>query len=172
LAVAPPHLRALIVLLAETGIRSGKEALPLKWEDVDLQNGTLYVRESKTRAGVRMVPLSNLCKAELVRWKELMGPDYSPYVFPNPSDTSVHLQCVRKPWVTALKKAKIPSFPIYNLRATFASRLSAAGLPDNLVAGMIGHSNASILPTYAKILDEYRRDAIQKLEAYRLEHQN
>jgi integrase len=67
---------------------------------------------------------------------------------------------------------KIPFFPIYNLRATFASRLSAAGLPDNLVAGMLGHSNPSILQTYAKVVDEYRRDAIRKLESYRKTAQN
>jgi len=35
--VAPPLLRTLIVLLADTGLRVGKEALPLKWQDVDLQ---------------------------------------------------------------------------------------------------------------------------------------
>jgi integrase len=53
------------------------------------------------------------------------------------------------------------------LRATFASRLSAAGTPDNLVAGLLGHSSPSIVHTYAKVLDEYRRDAIKKLEEHR-----
>jgi len=57
--------------------------------------------------------------------------------------------------------------PTYNLRATFASRLSAAGTPDNLVAGLLGHSSPSIVHTYAKVLDEYRRDAIKKLEEHR-----
>jgi len=35
------------------------------------------------------------------------------------------------------------------------------------VAQMMGHSSAGILQTYAKVIDEYRRDAIRKLEAFR-----
>jgi integrase len=76
-----------------------------------------------------------------------------------------------KTWKSALKKAKVPYFPIYNLRATSAIRLSAAGNPDNLVAGLLGHSSPSIVHTYAKVLDEYRREAIKKLEQHPQSHQ-
>ena len=69
--------------------------------------------------------------------------------------------------MSALKKAEIPFFPIYNLRHTFASRLEAAGCSDTLLAQMLGHSSTSILQTYAKAIDGYRRDAIRKLEVHR-----
>jgi len=36
-----------------------------------------------------------------------------------------------------------------------------------IVAQMRGHSSAGILQTYAKLIDEYRRDAVRKLEAFR-----
>jgi len=49
----------------------------------------------------------------------------------NRASPSTHLKGVRKPWVKALKDAGISYFPIYNLRATFASRLSAAGAPSH-----------------------------------------
>ena len=169
LGAATPLLRSLIVLLLETGLRVGKEALPLKWEDVDFENGILHVRQSKTLAGRRVVYLSKLCNAELLNWKNLTGPDFSPFLFPNPSNTGNHLKGIRKVWVKALNDSKIEYFRIYDLRANFASRLSAAGAPDNLVAGVIGHSSTSIVQTYAKVVDEYRRDAIRKLEAYRNE---
>jgi integrase len=171
LGTATPLLRTLVVLLLETGLRVGKEALPLKWEDVDIENGIIHVRESKTLAGRRVVYLSKLCSAELLKWKNLTGPDFSAFVFPNPSNQKKHLKGVRKPWVKALKDAKIEYFRIYDLRANFASRLSAAGAPDNLVAGVIGHSSTSIVQTYAKVVDEYRRDAITKLEVFRKEQQ-
>jgi integrase len=61
-------------------------------------------------------------------------------------------------------------FWIYNLRHTFASRLSAAGVSDLFVAQMIGHSSPGILQRYSKAIDEYRRDAVRKLEAMRAEH--
>lgn len=95
-----------------------------------------------------------------------MGPDYSVYVFPNPKNLTVHQQSVRKTWATALKKAGIPFFPIYNLRATFANRLAAAGVPDVFVSQMIGHASG-LLPTYAKAVMDFRRDAIRKLEEFR-----
>src|SRR6266566_1621289 len=89
------------------------------------------------------------------------------------NNPSVHLKSVRKTWARALKTAKLELRPIYDLRATFASRLSAAGEPDNFVAGMLGHSSTtsiSILPIYAKVVDEFLRGAIQKLETLRNSH--
>jgi integrase len=62
--------------------------------------------------------------------------------------------------------SKVNYFPIYNLRATFASRLSASGAPDVFIAQMMGHTTPSILHTYAKAPDEYRREVIHKLEAF------
>jgi integrase len=61
-------------------------------------------------------------------------------------------------------------FWIYNLRHTFSSRLSAAGVSDLFVAQMIGHSSPSIVQTYAKAIDENRRDSIRKLENMRRHH--
>jgi len=51
-----------------------------------------------------------------------------------------------------------------------ASRLSAAGVSDLFVAQMIDHSSPGILQRYAKAIDEYRRDAVRKLEEMRAEH--
>jgi len=69
--------------------------------------------------------------------------------------------------VSALKKAEIPYFPIYNLRHTFANRLNAAGVSPLTTAQMMGHSGTGILQTYAKAIDEFRQDAIRKLESFR-----
>jgi integrase len=170
LAVASPMLRALVVLLVETGARVG-EALTLTWGDVDFAASSIRIRQSKTPAGRRVLPLSNHCKTEFSRWREMTGPVFSNYVFFNPRNPGTHLLKLPKTWKNTLKKAKIEYFPIYNLRACFASRLSAAGNSDNLVAGLLGHSSASIVHTYAKVLDEYRREAIKKLERYRQDHQ-
>ncbi len=55
LGVAPPFLRALVILILETGMRSHREALSLKWDAVDFDSGLIRVQESKTRAGIRNV---------------------------------------------------------------------------------------------------------------------
>jgi len=40
----------------DTGLRVGKEALPLKWADLDFLNDMVHVRDSKTPAGRRSIP--------------------------------------------------------------------------------------------------------------------
>ena len=87
-------------------------------------------------------------------------PVYNAVDFANPRD-------VRHSWERTLRDARLPRFVLYNLRHAFASRLSAAGVSDLFVAQMIGHSSPSILQTYAKAIDEYRRDAVRKLEEMR-----
>jgi integrase len=171
LAVAAPHIRTLIVLILETGLRSHREALVLRWEDVDFDKGTIRVRESKTRAGIRNVPLSSRCKKELLRWRDRVGPEFSPFVFPNMRIPSQPMKDVRHTWAKALTDAKLEFFCLYFLRHSHASRLSAAGVSDLFVAQMIGHSTPGILQKYSKAIDEYRRDAIRKLEIMRAEHE-
>jgi hypothetical protein len=61
-------------------------------------------------------------------------------------------------------------FWLYDLRHTLASRLTHAGVSPLFVAQIIGHSSTSILSTYARAIDEYRRDAIHKLETLRGDH--
>ena len=74
---------------------------------------------------------------------------------------------VRQAWAKVLRDTGLQYFWIYNLRHTFASRLSAAGVSDLFVAQMIGHSSPSILQKYARAIDEYQREAIRKLEQRR-----
>jgi integrase len=164
IAVATPHLRCLIVLLAETGLRVNREGFALKWTDVDFDKSQVTVRESKTLAGRRTIPLSELCKAEMLRWKNLTGPEFSDWVFPNPKTPSKPFKSVRKTWFTALKNAGLPKFPIYNLRHCFATRLAATGASPVIIAHLLGHSNTAIVMTYAKAIDSAHRDAILKLD--------
>jgi integrase len=77
------------------------------------------------------------------------------------------LQGGRKAWAATLKKAGIPFFPIYNLRHTFATRLTSAGVSPITVGQMLGHSSTQIVPRYAQVLDQNRLDAMKKLEALR-----
>lgn len=142
-------------------------ALRLKWTDIEFVSGAVYVRESKTMAGRRLLPLSEHCKAELLRWRELTGPVFSEYVFFNERNPVTHLLKIPKTWARALRNAKIEYFPIANLRHTFATRMQEAGTSPITLAQMMGHSSTGIIQTYAKVLDEYRRDAVKKLEQYR-----
>ena len=154
----------------ETGMRSRREALSMLWSDVDFVNELIRVQESKTPAGERTIPISDRCKTELLRWRSLVGPEFSSYVFPNMHKPSKPLKDLRRSWAKALKDAGLQYFWLYDLRHTLASRLTQAGVSPVFVAQIIGHSSTSILSTYARAIDEYRRDAIHKLETLRGSH--
>jgi integrase len=165
LAVAPPLLRPIILLQTDAGMRIGKEVLPLKWTDLDLLNNQVGVRDSKTPAGKRTIPLTTRLRAELLQWRRLTGPDYSEYLFPYPLDAARHLQKIPKTWKRALKDAGISYRRIYDLRATFSSRMNAAGVPEVFVEQFLGHVGG-LAQTYAKAIDDFRRQAIEKLEDF------
>ena len=167
LAVAPPRIRVLTVLGVETGMRTG-EMLSLRWEDIDFLGDVVRIEKSKSMAGIRNVPMTVFCKAELLRWRTLAGPQFSEWAFPALSNPRHPLQGGWQAWATALRKARIVFFPIYNLRHTFASRMTAAGVSPITIAQMLGHSSTQIVPRYAQVLDQNRLDATKRLEALRL----
>lgn len=169
LRVAVPLIHVLVILILETGMRSHREALALRWDAIDFIDSFIRVRESKTRAGVRNVPMSVRCKTELLQWRTTIGPEFSPFVFPNLRTPTRPMKDVRYSWAKALEDAGLEYFWIYNLRHTFASRMSAAGVSDLFVGQMIGHKTPGILQRYSRAIDEYRRDAIRKLENMRAE---
>jgi integrase len=115
LAVAPSFLRVLVVLILETGMRSHREALALLWDAINFANDSIRVRESKTRAGIRNVPLTARCKTELLRWREMLGPEFSPFVFPNMWAPARPRNDIRHAWEKALKDAGLVHRPVNSL---------------------------------------------------------
>jgi integrase len=95
------------ILILETGMRSHREALVLRWDAIDFINDLIWARESKTRAGIRNVPLSARCKAELLRWREMMNPEISPFVFPNPRTPSQPMRDIRGSSSGAIRSGKL-----------------------------------------------------------------
>lgn len=166
LSVANGYLHPLILLLLDTGLRPNTEALALKWRDIDFERGMVTVVSSKTPAGLRTVPMTSRLKAELSRWKKLTGPENSEFVFFYPRNPAKHLLQVRKTWARALKDANVAKRRLYDCRSTFCSRMYAAGIQQFLVELLMGHAGNSLVHTYAKADDDFKRDAAAKLEAF------
>ena len=169
---APLLLRTLITLLADTGLRVKKEALPLKWSDISLDSAPACIRicDSKSAAGIRPVWLTNHCRDALVNWRRLFGPEFSPFVFPSPRNPTVHFVDYKTAWRTAAKKAGLADRRIYDLRATFASRANVCHATGLTVAHLLGHANTQILPTYVRPLDENTRALIEAMDTARNQH--
>ena len=111
--------------------------------------------------------MTDRCKRELLHWRDLLGPEFSMFVFPSLSAPDKPRCDVRYAWKKALGGAGLEYFWLYNLRHSYASRLSATGTSDIFVAQMIGHASPGILQKYAKAVNEYRRDAVKRMEDMR-----
>ena len=57
---AQPHLRNIVRIITETGLRVYKELTPMKKEQVDLQNAVVWIPDSKTPNGISELPLTKL----------------------------------------------------------------------------------------------------------------
>ena len=128
---APSYLRNIVVIVSELGLRYKKELLPMKKEQVDLENRLVHIADSKTTTGIGDMPLTNAAREAFRRqMEETPGTEY---LFPSPITTGKkpYMTNLRKVWAETLKKAGVPYFAPYELRHTFATRLSAGGVADH-----------------------------------------
>ena len=160
------RLRTIVVTLLESGMRVGIEALRLKWSEIDFEESTITVVQSKTAAGLRTLPMTDFVKSELLKWNSATN-GISKFVFFNPGRPNTHISSVKTAWHTALKLAGLPRFAIYQCRHTFATRLAAAGVADTLIDQLLGHSRRDVLRFYTVRVPEYLRDAIVRLDRLR-----
>jgi integrase len=170
---APKGLgRVLLALLAGSGLRIG-EALALRWRDVDLGTGTLYVRDAKTPKGVREVHLTPALRETLTLWKA--DADYTSrdaYVIHtstgrkhNPSNLrrDVLLKAVKTANVKLeqLGIAPIGTLTSHGLRRTYASLRCICGDDMRYTADQLGHEDARFtMRCYAQA--SKRRDRMAK----------
>jgi len=161
LAAAPPHLRVAIVLLVQTGGRTYSEGLSLRWDQVDLVHGVLHLGGAvKTSDSSQPLPLSGLACDVLKEWKKEQGSE-SLYVFPSPRSPDKPIRSVKRAWHTALDKAGISYFPIYNLRHVFCTRLSWVA-PDAVVQRAMRHSSPETKRHYQLGMVDQVREGIEK----------
>ncbi len=158
---APRHLRNIIRIITETGLRVYKELTPMRKNQIDLQNATVWIPDSKTPTGIAEVPLSRLAIEAFTDQMASAGP--GPFLFPNHRNPSGHIGDLRTTWEKSLRRAKVPYFRIYDLRSTYATRLSAGGVADEWVTQMLRQSDAQVFKKYSQMKLQMKREALDKL---------
>jgi hypothetical protein len=90
----------------------------------------------------------------------LAGP--GDWIFPSPR-TSQHCKSVKRIWRTTLRKAEISYLRIYDLRSTYATRLSAGGVADQWVVQLLRQGNSDVFKKYSQMKLAMKREALEKL---------
>jgi integrase len=183
------RFEALYVLALTTGMREG-ELLALRWQDVDLDGGTLQVRstlqhtktgfvfsEPKTAHSRRRIALPTIAVHALRRHHTLqaaeklaLGPAWRgeyDLVFPSvtggPMDDS-HFR--RREFATLLRRAKLPHVRFHDLRHTAATLLFTQRVNAKVVSEMLGHSGIAItLGLYGHVTPPMQQAAADAMDS-------
>jgi integrase len=162
--------RLYLRFLALTGSRE-KEALAVRWQDVDLSREIVTIgaegiaKNHKTRD----VDFSPELKALLAEMFAAKPPD-STWLFPSPQrgKKDIHAAHLRMSLNAVREAAKLPWFGFHDLRHLFASRCVMAGLDFMTIASWLGHSDGGILvgKIYGHLADTHKKAAAQKLNFF------
>ena len=158
---APEYLRNVIRIVTETGLRIYKELTPMKKDQLDLVNRTVWIPDSKTPNGIAEVPLTDVAVAAFTKQLAISGP--GEYVFPSDVNASGHQKTFKTAWHATLRRAKVPYFRIYDLRSTYATRLSAGGVADEWVTQLLRQGDAKVFKKYSQMKLQMKREALAKL---------
>lgn len=179
-AVEDDRLAALFRLALTLGLRQG-EVLGLRWEDVDLDGGTLRVRHAlqridgvltlkepkseKSKRTLRLPPsLVTALRAHHDRQafdRATAGPRWveSRLVFATGTGTPLDPRNVIRSWHRLLNAHGLTRRPFHTCRHTAASLLLAEGVPLKVVQEVLGHS---LLSTTADIYAHLTPAAFQE----------
>ena len=152
LSVAEYHHGGLFVkIMLYCGLRPS-EVARLQWKD--FKNGKLHITKSKTRAGIRAVPVPEVL--------ELAGGDPFQFICTNENQNPMTQKNIENMWKSfkrelnismgckTYQNALVPPFPLasdltlYCLRHTYCTDLQKAGVPITTAMYLMGHSNISI----------------------------
>lgn len=166
LLAASQPLQDVATLMIETGARP-EEICRLQRGNVNLAQGYLSIPFGKTKAARRKLPLSARVRGIIEqRLKDAKGD----YLFAGGRGG----ERVNHPVVKlnaahngAVKRSEVAKFRLYDLRHTFATRASEAGVDLVTLAAMLGHSRVQMVMRYAHPSEEHQFNAMKKIEAYR-----
>jgi len=163
-AVRGDQFEALYVLLLYAGLRLG-EAVALDWRDVDLDRGTILVRQGKTAAARRTVPLADFAWDALRRHESFAtGGKLSPVFRAPRNGQRLRGDVVTHAFPRLLERAGLPRMRVHDLRHGTATLLVAQGVPMRDIADLLGHATPSVTAnTYAHVTFAQQRKAIQTL---------
>lgn len=174
----PGYARYMVIVAAVTGLRRG-ELIGLKWEDIDFENGKLYVRRSlvdqvegepKTKGSKRPLPLEKALAFALEQWKKQTSySSPSDWVFASPYHVgrtpywpNTVLEKVIRP--TAVEAGITKRIGWHTFRRTIATLLLANGESVKTTQDLMRHATPSMtLGTYAQAVTADKRTAQNRI---------
>ena len=152
-AIDNPAFLFAIKLYLYTGIRRS-ELVRLRIEDIDLNNGFIYVRGTKGKSD-RAIPISDNLKEEMLKYPmPQVGALFPQWRSADTISRLFHYYC---------KKSGIKA-KLHDLRHSFASYLVINGVDLKRIKELLGHKDIKTTEIYAKLKKEHLIEAVNKLK--------
>lgn len=187
-AVRGDRLEALYTVALTLGLRCG-EAVGLRWEDIDLDAGTLSITgqivrvpkgggrlrtDAKTSGSHRTLMLPRSCIAALQRrrdnqqWERRAARDDwqdTGYVFTTRNGGPFEPRAINRFLARILEKAGLPHMGPHGLRHSAGSILHAQGESLKTISTLLGHSSIRITADlYTHIGDQSKRELADRMD--------
>jgi integrase len=166
-AFTDEQARVVFLTLVLTGLRRS-ELQRLRWSDVDMLEGVLRIRESKSEEGERSIALSPRLQAELAehyRRTDYKGQDELVFCHPE-RGTTYRAESFEEALRAALKAADVEGHvrAFHDLRHTAITHDAASGSSAIAVMAKAGHRNMATTRTYLHLAGTVFRDEAARLE--------
>lgn len=151
-----PHLKAIILLAIDSGMRKG-EILKLRWQDFDFEKNLIQILGTHTKTErERIAPLSERAKVELEQLRKFTQGE-KPFPFAD----------FKRSFATAKRIAKIDDLHFHDLRRTAITRWIQQGSPIAFAGKLAGHSQIqTTMKHYTSTDAEIVQEITEKMNNY------
>ena len=164
------NARLAMTLALNTTMRAC-EVKGLQWKDVDFLERTITVRQSKTDAGMRMIPLNDACWNAIMelyhRAQKVSGTEPDHYVFPacenGNIDPTIPQTSWRSAWRSLRKAAGLKHLRFHDLRHHAITELAESEASEQTIMSVAGHVSRQMLEHYSHIRLDAKRRAVEAL---------
>lgn len=157
--VASDEYMQIPLILIYTGLRIG-EFMDLKSEDVHLEERWFYVRESKTDAGIREVPISEKIVPFFEHWLN----KNTEYIFTNKQGAKLIDRTFRDSYWSPIMETLNSDHKPHDTRHTCISLLTEALVDERIIKKIVGHKGQGVTQTVYTHLDlNIKLEAINKI---------
>lgn len=140
-----------------SGQRRGN-ILGLRWSQIDLNNGFMYLPDTKNSEPMQ-VPITGQLRDLLEKINQNAKSDW---VLPSSKSKSGHLEDPKRPWRDLLARAGIENLRLHDLRRTMGSYQAITGASTNIIGKSLGHKSTSATLVYARLSADPVRESMQK----------
>lgn len=185
-ALKGTELEAPINLTLDLGLRRG-ELLALKWDDIDLDQGIIEIKNNLVRAGKELIfkePKSETSlrrlklsptvvsmlrthKKRQAELKLMLGSEYhdNGLVFCEPNGDIMNPTKLSRKFSEFLKRNNLPHIRFHDLRHTNATLMLKAKIAPKVASARLGHSTITItMDLYSHMLTDMDEEVANTLE--------